>query len=91
MWFKKKLVNGHTKQELKRHRAGKFIPDPNVLSNGTEVMVCQKGTLGCCVNGDGWWERCTVCGRTVDGVRDVILHAGDGIYKRDEAEVYELV
>ena len=80
MLFKKKLVNGHTKQELKRHR-----PD------GTEVMVCQKGTLGRCVNGDGWWERCTICGRKVDGIRDVIMHAGDGIYKRDQAEVYELV
>lgn len=84
--FKSKLINGHTKAELKRHCAGKFIENPKELPIGTPVSVFQKGTQGYWDYGDGWWERGYIC-RCGSMGREVV-NVGDGDYELEEVEVY---
>ena len=84
--FKPKLVNGHTKAELKRHCAGKFIENPEDLPIGTKVSVFQKETQGYWPSGDGWWERGNICRY---GCMDrKAVNVDDGSYELDDVEVY---
>lgn len=85
-FFKTKLINGHTKAELKRHYAGKFIENPKELPIGTRVSVFQKGTQGRCSNGDGWWERGEICRCGCMG--RIVVNVYDGDYELDDIEVY---
>ena len=84
--FKPRLINGHTKAELKRHCAGKFIENPEELPIGTKVSVFQKETQGYWHNGDGWWERGDICCCGCTGRKAV--NTGDNIYGLDNIEVY---
>lgn len=84
--FQPKLVNGHTKAELKRHYAGKFIENPKELPIGTSVSVFQKGTQGYWSNGDGWWQRGDIC--CCGSVGRKVVNVGDGDYELDKVEVY---
>ena len=84
--FKTRLINGHTKAELKRHYAGKFIKKPEGLPTGTEVSIFQKNPQSTTKNGGGWWEQGDICCCGCTGRKAV--NVGDSIYALDSVEVY---
>lgn len=78
-------LDKHSRKELVKNGAGKFIPNPEELENGTEVTVYEKGTAGCWeTTGFGWWEHGEIC--TEHGVKKVNVF--DGTFEFDQVEVY---
>lgn len=84
--LKPRLINGHTKGELKRNYVGKYVNNPSSLLLGTHVSVFEKGSQGYFSStGDGWWEHGVI---THNKEGKTIVDVADGIYELDKVEVY---
>ena len=78
MFGKSKRINNHTKRELREHWAGKYIPNPEELLVGCDVVVFEKGTKY------GWQSGSIEEG--VDGTK--FVNCLDGFFDFDQVEVY---
>ncbi len=78
MFGKSKRINNHTKRELREHWAGKYIPNPEELPGGCDVVVFEKGTKY------GWQSGSIEEG--VDGTK--FVNCLDVFFDFDQVEVY---
>lgn len=73
-----KTINGHTKKEMKKRYAGKYITNPEQLPNGTNVTVFEKDS-------NNWWEHGEIYTKK-DGSKAIDCY--DGEYLLNNVEVY---
>ena len=79
MFIKRKKFNNHTKRELKKHFAGKFISNPQYLYPHCPVTIFYKGT-------ENWWDHGSICKKS-DGTKAVNCYDDEYCEFRD-VEVY---
>jgi len=72
------VIPNHSEKELKRHYAGAFVVNPEVLRYGVSVTVFQKGS-------EHWWEHGEI---TKGSYNNKHVNCYDGTFEFNEVEVY---
>ena len=78
MFGRTKRINNHTKRELREHWAGKYIPNPEELPVGCDVVVFEKGSKD-------FWEFGAI---EEDVTGKKFVDCLDGFFDFDQVEVY---